>query len=65
MHRMDNLKIATVNTGSWLATIISVEYMKDVAQLLALGGSIAVSIASLWWIARQAKALEKRDRNNK
>tara|TARA_R110000868_G_scaffold201127_1_gene448684 strand:- start:195 stop:383 length:189 start_codon:yes stop_codon:yes gene_type:complete len=62
---MDNAKIAVVNTGSWLTTIISVEYMKDVAQLLALGGSITVSIASLWWIARQAKALEKRDRNNK
>ena len=53
------------NAGSWVATIVSMEYMKDVAQLLALGGSIAVSIASIWWIARQAKALEKRDRNNK
>ena len=66
MSRMeDHIRLAMFNAGSWVATIISVQYMKDVAQLVALLGSIAVSIASVWWIAKQARSLEKRDRNNK
>lgn len=59
---MDSIKLALANTGSWMATIVSMQYMKDVAQLVALLGSIAVSIASVWWISRQAKALKNKDK---
>ena len=59
---MDSLKLALANTGSWIATIVSMQYMKDVAQLVALLGSIAVSIASVWWISRQAESLKRKDK---
>lgn len=62
MNRMDSLKLALANTGSWIATIVSMQYMKDVAQLVALLGSIAVSIASVWWISRQAESLKRKDK---
>ena len=62
MKRMDSLKLALANTGSWIATIVSMQYMKDVAQLVALLGSIAVSIASVWWISRQAESLKRKDK---
>lgn len=60
MTRMqDHLRLATFNLASWISTLVSMEFLKDLGQLAALGGSITVSIASLWWIYRQAKELEK------
>ena len=58
MTRMeDHLRLATFNLASWISTLVSMEFLKDLGQLAALGGSITVSIVSLWWIYRQNKAL--------
>ena len=66
MTRMpDHLRLATFNLASWISTVVSMEFLKDLGQLAALGGSVTVSIASLWWIYRQNKALEKRDKEGK
>lgn len=62
---MNNFKILAANAASWMATIISVELLKDFLQVLALIASILVSIGSLWWIRKQAIDLtEKNKRGN-
>ena len=48
------------NITSWLGTIMSFAFAKDVLQLLCMVGSLAVSAASIWWIRKQAKALDKK-----
>lgn len=66
MTRMqDHLRLATFNLASWISTIVSMEFLKDLGQLAALGGSVTVSIASLWWIWRQAKELDRRNKEGK
>ena len=48
------------NATSWLGTIMSFAFAKDVLQLLCMVGSLAVSAASIWWIKKQATALDKK-----
>lgn len=57
--KVENYRILTANVASWVATIISMELIRDFLQIVALLGSIGVSIASVWWIRRQAKNAEK------
>jgi putative effector of murein hydrolase LrgA (UPF0299 family) len=57
---MDNFRILMANTGSWCATFISFSLVEDVLKILVLLGSLSVSIVSIWWIAKQARALEKK-----
>ncbi len=54
-------RVVAANVTSWMATIISLEFMKDALQIVALLGSIGVSVASVWWIKRQADALNRRE----
>ena len=66
MTRMeDHLRLATFNLASWVSTLVSMQLLKDIGQLMALGGSIAVSIVSLWWIYRQNLALDAKMKDNK
>lgn len=53
-------RIVVANITSWMATIISLEFVKDALQILAFVGSISVSIASVWWIKRQADNLNRK-----
>jgi len=39
---------------------MSFAFAKDVLQLLCMLGSLAVSAASIWWIKKQATALDKK-----
>lgn len=51
--KVENYRILTANVASWVATIISMELIRDFLQIVALFGSVCVSIASIWWIRRQ------------
>lgn len=54
-------RVIAANLTSWMATILSLEFLKDALQVLALLGSIGVSVASIWWIKRQAAALKRKE----
>ncbi len=54
-------RVFAANLTSWMATIISLEFVKDALQIVALLGSIAVSLASVWWIKRQADSLKRKE----
>lgn len=56
----DHLKILSFNVGSWMATLTSVAFAKDFLQILCLVGSLCVSAYSVWWIRKQAKALDNK-----
>jgi hypothetical protein len=49
------MRLFGANIASWFTTFMSLQLAKDLLQIVALIGSIAVSIASCWWIMRQAK----------
>jgi len=59
-HDCDVLKVAAMNVGSWFATISSMRAAIDIMQLLGLCASLSLSLFSIWWIRKQAKALDKR-----
>ena len=48
------------NVASWVGTLVSFQVVKDALQIVAILGSIAVSLASVWWIRRQAKLADER-----
>lgn len=54
----ETVKLAAVNGVSWLSTGLSLQLAKDVFGLLALIGSFGVSVASVWWIRKQAQLAE-------
>jgi hypothetical protein len=62
MKALDGIKVVVANVASWVATVVSIQFIKDALQIVALVGSIAVSLGSLWWIKRQARALELKER---
>lgn len=57
---MQNIKVLMANVASWVGTLISFQVVKDALQIVAILGSIAVSLASVWWIRRQAKLADER-----
>ena len=60
-----NLKLLAFNFGSWGTTIVSIGLAKDLMQLACLLASFSVSIASIWWIRKQATNLDKRSKEAK
>ena len=62
---MQHVKVLSANLTSWGMTLISFEVLKDVLQIGALIASISVSVASVWWIRRQAQSLDRRDKEGK
>ncbi len=61
----DNLqpmKIFAANFFSWATTFASLQVVADVLNVLALAASLAVSAVSCWWIVKQAKNLDKINR---
>tara|TARA_R110000803_G_C11798633_1_gene299069 strand:- start:343 stop:543 length:201 start_codon:yes stop_codon:yes gene_type:complete len=62
-HIFDHLKLAGVNAGSWVATVGSIAYAKDILQIACLVASIIVSSYSVWWIRKQAKIADAKARN--
>lgn len=61
MTRMTHLKIIFANAASWVATLASIQVLKEALQIVALFCSILVSLGSLWWIKRQARSLDRKD----
>lgn len=59
---MQHVKVLSANAASWLATLISVKLIEDTLRIVALLASIAVSLASLWWVRRQARALDAKNK---
>lgn len=57
-----HLRLAAINAATWFATIISIGFVKDLLQIICLLASLSLSIASIWWIRRQAASLDKRDK---
>lgn len=62
IQRMDAMKLFAANLGSWLGTAISMTVVKDFLQVACLLASLIVSAASIWWIRRQARSLDYKDR---
>lgn len=56
-----HFRLAAINAGSWVVTIASIGLVKDLLQIVCLIASLAVSLASIWWIRKQAANLDKRD----
>lgn len=59
MKLLDSMRLIMANTGSWFATFITFSAVEDFVRLLATLGSICVSVASVWWIIKQSKHLNK------
>jgi uncharacterized iron-regulated membrane protein len=59
---LDHVKLLSMNVGSWAATVGSVAVAKDVIQIMCLVASLAVSGYSIWWIRKQAKALDAKNK---
>jgi hypothetical protein len=57
---MQHFKIYLFNAGSWFATIVSIQALKDTLQIIGFLGSIAVSLVSIWWILRKAEMAEQK-----
>jgi hypothetical protein len=55
------MRLFGANIASWFGTFLSMQLAKDLLQIIALFGSIAVSIASCWWILKQAKNAERKN----
>ena len=55
-----HFKLAGINAGSWVATVGSIAYAKDILQITCLVASLCVSAYSIWWIRKQAKELDNR-----
>lgn len=60
-----HFKLAAFNAGSWATTIVSIGVAKDIMQIACLFASFSVSIASIWWIRKQAANLDKRSKDSK
>lgn len=52
-------KLFLANLFPWLGTIISLQTVQVVVAILSGVASIAVSIASILWIRKQARALDE------
>ena len=60
MNRLDQLRVAMLNGLSWFGTIVTFQHVQAVVTLVAGVGSIAVSVATVLWIRKQAKAMDRR-----
>jgi len=61
----DNLqpmKMISLNAISWVSTVATLQMATDVLQVLAMAGSVIVSSLSAWWIIKQAKNLDRINR---
>ena len=61
----DNLqpmKMFSLNAISWVSTVATLQMAADVLQVLVMTGSIIVSSLSAWWIIKQAKNLDRINR---
>lgn len=56
--QLSQLKLIGFNVCSWIGTIAGMQATKDLLQIACLFASLAVSGFSIWWIRRQAAALE-------
>lgn len=64
----DNLqpmKMFSLNAISWVSTVATLQMAADVLQVLVMTGSIIVSSLSAWWIIKQAKNLDRINREAK
>jgi hypothetical protein len=62
----DNLqpmKILAANFFSWAWTLASLQVVADVLNVFVLLASLAVSSVSCWWIVKQAKNLDRINRD--
>jgi putative effector of murein hydrolase LrgA (UPF0299 family) len=59
---LDHVKLVSMNAGSWIATVGSMAVAQDIIQILCLLASLTFSCYSIWWIKRQAEALDAKDK---
>ena len=59
----DRLKLGIINGLSWVGTGITLQHVQTVVAILAGLASVVVSIVSILWIRKQARALDKRWRD--
>ncbi len=56
------MKMISLNAISWVSTVATIQMAADVLQVLVMTGSIIVSSLSAWWIIKQAKNLDRINR---
>lgn len=62
MNRLDQIRVTVLNGLSWFGTIVTFQHVQAVVTLVAGVGSIAVSVATVLWIRKQARALDRREK---
>jgi len=61
----ENLRIFFINAFSWTSTIAVLQLTTDILQILALSGSIVVSMFSANWIMKQSRNLDRVNKKNR
>ena len=56
------MKMISLNAISWVSTVATIQMAADILQVLVITGSIIVSSLSAWWIIKQAKNLDRINR---
>jgi hypothetical protein len=65
MEHLNQAKVIAMNFMSWLGAIVSLQDINNIMSVFAFVGSISVSGYTIWWIKKQAKALDFRDKGGK
>lgn len=62
MNRFDQVRVALLNGLSWFGTLVTMQHLQAAVTLIAGIGSIAVSVATVFWIRKQARALDAKEK---
>jgi ABC-type nickel/cobalt efflux system permease component RcnA len=56
---IQTIKMLLLNAASWTSSIATLQLANDTLHFVATVGSILVSGLSAWWIVKQARNLER------
>lgn len=62
-HIHDRLKLAVLNALSWIGTGLSLQHVQAIVAIVGGLASLAVSLTSIWYIRKQARALDRNQPN--
>lgn len=55
-ENFDKLKLGLLNVLAWVGTGVSLQHVQAFVAIACGLGSLAVSLTTIWWIRKQAKA---------
>lgn len=59
MRQFESLKLGAMNFFAWAFAAVSISDIRDIAAIVASLGAFGVSLASIWYIRKKGKALDK------